>query len=156
MGREMAWFIKKVPGFLVYSMAPLMTWPKSSPLHEEEPIKLEFYYNARVDAEDELIHQTSLYHCNDAEAPKVRNNSESAPFCLFFLSYTITGTRTLCTMEVDLRKIPRRLFRKRSNSKGVEFYMISHTLSLTPTSTSLIFELEFEGISYGTVRADYV
>lgn len=54
----------------------------------------------------------------------------------------------LCTLESDLNKIPRRLFRKCRNSKGVEYFKIPYNLVMTPTSASLIFELEFQGVSW--------
>ncbi|KAF7585416.1 hypothetical protein BBP40_010968 [Aspergillus hancockii] len=47
------------------------------------------------------------------------------------------------------------LFTKRKNSKGVEYYDIQFILSMTPTFASLVFELGFQGISYGRVRAEY-
>lgn len=61
----------------------------------------------------------------------------------------------LCLVEADLRQIPQTLFERRKNSKGVEYFNIPFTLSITPTSASLIFELEFNGVSYGSVRSKY-
>ena len=61
----------------------------------------------------------------------------------------------LCCFEADLSKIPKELFEKHQNSKGEEYYKIVFQLVLTPQSASLLFELEFNGISYGTVRSRY-
>lgn len=61
----------------------------------------------------------------------------------------------LCTLEADLNEIPQELFDRRRNSKGQEYYRISFDLVLTPASASLLFELEFRGVSYGIVRSKY-
>lgn len=61
----------------------------------------------------------------------------------------------LCELETDLSKIPKALFEKHRNSKGKEYYKINYQLVLTPKSASLLFDLEFNGISYGTVRSRY-
>lgn len=60
-----------------------------------------------------------------------------------------------CELEADLSKIPKELFEKRRNSKGVEFYHVDYQLVLIPTSASLLFELWVNGMSYGSVRARY-
>ncbi|KAL4775879.1 hypothetical protein BDW60DRAFT_176991 [Aspergillus nidulans var. acristatus] len=37
----------------------------------------------------------------------------------------------------------------------VEYFVVPYVLSMTPTSASLLFELEFNGVSYGSVRTRY-
>jgi hypothetical protein len=68
---------------------------------------------------------------------------------------TMIGVLQLCTLESDLREIPQHLFERERNSKGVEYFHVHYTLSLVPTSASLIFELLFNGTSYGIVRSKY-
>ncbi|PLB55168.1 actin-like ATPase domain-containing protein [Aspergillus steynii IBT 23096] len=59
LATEMRWFIKK-----------------ASPMYEDQPIRIRLYFTARVDrAQTELIHHSSLYHCNAADAPKTRDDS---------------------------------------------------------------------------------
>lgn len=58
-------------------------------------------------------------------------------------------------MEYDLNAVPTKLFSKKKNSKGIEYYTIDVVVQLTPTSASLLFEMEFNGVSYGSVRAKY-
>ncbi|KOS38019.1 hypothetical protein ACN38_g11178 [Penicillium nordicum] len=61
----------------------------------------------------------------------------------------------LCELETDLSRIPKELFEKKRNSKGQQFYHVSYDLVLTPTSASLLFDLQFNGVSYGSVRSRY-
>lgn len=68
---------------------------------------------------------------------------------------TKVGVLPLCTLETDLSKIPRQLFERKRNSKGIEYLKITYTLTVTPTSALLLFDLEFNGISYGSVSSRY-
>lgn len=61
----------------------------------------------------------------------------------------------LCTLDVDLSAIPRNLFKKRTNSQGVSYYEMDYVLVLIPTSACINFQLEFKGVSYGSVDAQY-
>ncbi|KAJ5261133.1 Heat shock protein 70 family [Penicillium angulare] len=61
----------------------------------------------------------------------------------------------LCEVVADLSKVPEGLLEKKKNSSGQEYYIINYKLVLTPLSASLLFDLEFNGMSYGTVRANY-
>ncbi|KAH8428085.1 Hsp70 family protein [Aspergillus melleus] len=122
--------------------ADKMSWfiKKSFPMYEDQPISLNFYFKRRVeDARRHLLHKVTLYCCNAVEAPNVEDNS----------------IRELCIVEADLTSIPRRLFVKKCNSKGVEYYEIHLTLVLNPASAALIFDLQFNGTSYGKVRSKY-
>jgi hypothetical protein len=65
------------------------------------------------------------------------------------------GVMKLCAMEVDLRTIRPELFEKRQNSQGEEYYKIACINKVIATSASLLFELEFNGVSYGRVRSKY-
>lgn len=67
----------------------------------------------------------------------------------------IPAVSKLCELEADLSRIPKELFEKRRNSKGKEYYKINYQLVLTPKSASLLFDLEFNGMPYGTVRSRY-
>lgn len=67
----------------------------------------------------------------------------------------MSGIASLCELESDLSKIPKELFEKKQNSKGVVFYEIHYELVMIPASASLIFELHFNGVSYGMVRSRY-
>lgn len=71
------------------------------------------------------------------------------------LTSDVLAVSKLCELEVDLSKIPKELFEVHHNSKGKAYYRIDYQLGLTPTSASLLFDLEFNGISYGTVRSRY-
>ncbi|KAL4747143.1 hypothetical protein BDW72DRAFT_209839 [Aspergillus terricola var. indicus] len=97
------------------------------------------WYIKKVGRQDHLIFEDILYFCNDEVAPDVRNRK----------------VMELCKLETDLRKIPQELFQRKRNSHGVEYFIVNYVLSMTPTSASLLFELEFNGVSYGSVRTRY-
>ncbi|KAH2737389.1 hypothetical protein KXV39_008198 [Aspergillus fumigatus] len=113
---------------------------QSSEIREDQPIKMDFYQTIEVrNAKTDLSGTETLYFYNDGKPPGVRNSS----------------TLRLCLLEYDLSQIPQELFELKRNSKGVEYFVVPYKLVMTPTSASLLFELEFEGLSYGSVRSKY-
>ncbi|PYI00230.1 actin-like ATPase domain-containing protein [Aspergillus sclerotiicarbonarius CBS 121057] len=124
-----------------YLATDQMEWyiKKFSNLSENQPIRMSFSRGVRITDTDGLLFQQKLMFCNSDGAPDRRNNE----------------TLQLCSLEADLRRIPRGLFKKRRNSQGVEYFKIHFELVLIPTSASLLFELEFNGVSYGSVRSKY-
>ncbi|KAL5001046.1 hypothetical protein BDV10DRAFT_161271 [Aspergillus recurvatus] len=125
----------------VYKVNRRMKWyiKKSSTMAEQQPIKMHFYRNVEVGNPDLLVFDDVLSFCNEEAAPDVRNRR----------------VMELCRLEADLRKIPQELFPRKKNSRGVEYFVVNYVLSMTPTSASLLFELEFNGVSYGSVRTRY-
>lgn len=71
------------------------------------------------------------------------------------LTPNVPAVSKLCDLETDLSRVPRELFEKHQNSNGKVYYKISYQLVLTPMSASLLFDFEFNGLSYGTVRSRY-
>lgn len=61
----------------------------------------------------------------------------------------------LCQLKADLCQIPVKLFELKKNSQGVEYWKIPFIITMTSTSASLIFELEFNGVSYRSARSKY-
>ncbi|KAJ5824733.1 Heat shock protein 70 family [Penicillium robsamsonii] len=61
----------------------------------------------------------------------------------------------LCELQADLSRIPKELFPKKVNSRGTQFYYVDFDLVLTPASASLSFDLQFNGVSYGSVKFVY-
>ncbi|KAI9929645.1 hypothetical protein MW887_001119 [Aspergillus wentii] len=112
---------------------------KSSKIKENKPISIKFYRITMVKDTDDLMFETELHFCNDEKAPSATNDR----------------IMKLCTLESDLSKIPRELFTKKKNSMGIEYYEIVFDLVMTPTSASLQFQLEFQGVPYGTVSSKY-
>ncbi|KAI2741395.1 hypothetical protein DTO013E5_4559 [Penicillium roqueforti] len=110
---------------------------KGNPVAESEPIRMGFY--RVVGLGQPLVFQDSLQFCQGNKAPETMDSS----------------VVNLCEVEADLSRIPRELFTKKTNSKGNEFYHIDYDLVLTPTSASLLFDLQFNGVSYGSVRSRY-
>ncbi|KGO76318.1 Heat shock protein 70 family [Penicillium italicum] len=116
-----------------------MTWHilKGNAVAESKPIRMSFYRVIGVGKS--LVFHEILMFCQTGKAPAVRDDSVSK----------------LCEMEADLSRIPKELFTKKTNSKGTQFYHVSFDLVLTPTSASLLFDLQFNGVSYGSVRSRY-
>ncbi|KAF7165714.1 hypothetical protein CNMCM5623_009814 [Aspergillus felis] len=82
---------------------------------------------------------TSLYICHLDDAP----------------DHLTEDVFKVCTLEANLSAIPRNLFRSGTNSLGQSYYTIPYQTAMTPTSASILFNLEFNGVSYGSVQAKY-
>ncbi|KAJ5339952.1 hypothetical protein N7452_006680 [Penicillium brevicompactum] len=117
-----------------------MSWfiKKQQSLSESIPIKLPFYRCVRVETADFKFEDT-LYFCSEDQRP-IKLNSSSVP---------------LCTVKSDLTRVPRDLFEKKTNNKGESYYEVHYHMVLTPVSAGLLLSLEFNGMSYGSVRARY-
>lgn len=75
--------------------------------------------------------------------------------CSDICYYETSDVRKLCELRVDLRTVPKQLFEKRTNSKGLSYYHIPYYLAIIPTSGYMYFQLEFNGTTYGKVQAEY-
>ncbi|KAJ5258405.1 hypothetical protein N7524_009961 [Penicillium chrysogenum] len=129
LNRRMEWYILK--------SYDCLTDFKGKSVSESEPIRMNFYRVVGVG--ESFVFRTSLLFCQANIAPeKVDSN-----------------VAVLCELEADLRRIPKELFTKKTNSRGKQYYHVSYDLVLTPTSASLLFDLQFNGVSYGSVRSRY-
>ncbi|KAI9367138.1 actin-like ATPase domain-containing protein [Aspergillus egyptiacus] len=131
-----------------YYVRGQMSWfiYKDSPLSENTPIKLPFFRAVELSDPDGLVFRDRLYFCNADAAPGGYGDGRA--------NKTSEVTH-LCNVEADLSTIPRELFEKRTNSKGVQYWYIPFMLAVTPGSAALVFELEFNGASYGSVKTRY-
>ncbi|KAJ5143425.1 uncharacterized protein N7515_002212 [Penicillium bovifimosum] len=111
---------------------------KGEPISESEPIKFDFY-RVVATTNSSLVFTEHLLFCLQPTAPG-------------WIDSTVT---TLCEVDADLSRVPRELFVKKTNSRGQHFYQIDYKLVLTPASASLLFELYFNGVSYGSVKSRY-
>ncbi|OQE25757.1 hypothetical protein PENFLA_c008G01281 [Penicillium flavigenum] len=110
---------------------------KGKSVAESEPIRMNFYRVVGVG--QSLVFHDNLAFSHANTAPKVTDSSVTK----------------LCELEANLSRIPKELFTKKTNSRGKQFYHVSYDLVLTPTSASLLFDLQFNGVSYGSVRSRY-
>ncbi|KAJ5548339.1 hypothetical protein N7513_005573 [Penicillium frequentans] len=117
-----------------------MQWyiTKGGLMSEDSPISFTFY--ECVMKGDSLVFTIRLRSCLKEAAPEEYSSD----------------TPTLCELTADLSQVPRALFRSYVNSKGVRYYKVNFNLVLTPKSASLLFELRFNGMNYGTVQARYI
>ncbi|KAH2440572.1 hypothetical protein KXW63_000970, partial [Aspergillus fumigatus] len=138
LGHQMRWYIKKVPlasltlKFIDSCSTLTPGRLQSSEIREDQPIKMDFYRTIEVrNAKTDMSGTVTLYFYNDGNPPDVRNSR----------------ILQLCVLEYDLSQIPQQLFERKRNSKGVDYFVVPYKLVMTPTSASLLFELEFEGLS---------
>ncbi|KAJ6115348.1 hypothetical protein N7486_001126 [Penicillium sp. IBT 16267x] len=111
---------------------------KGSSVSEDSPISFPWYRS--VPDNRPFVFTDHLWFSLEKDAPK---DSHS-------------GVSKLCELTSDLSEIPKELFTGHVNSEGLKYYRVNFSLVLTPTSASLLFDLQFNGMSYGTVRARYV
>ncbi|KAE8153551.1 actin-like ATPase domain-containing protein [Aspergillus avenaceus] len=113
-----------------------MSWHirKGDPILEDRPIKFPFYFTC--DSTAGLVGSVYLRVCHMEEAP----------------SKVTQDVFKLCSMQYDLHAIPRESLK---NSKGEEYYKVTFNVNMTPSSASLLFELEFNGLSYGAISTKY-
>ena len=117
-------------------------------------ISLDFYRLVSTLGSDFIFHD-KLLSCNDDVSP-----SDSEAPCKSLLIFDgrdwyVAAIFTLCILEADLTKVPKELFQVTTNKRGKEFYKICYELHMSFTSASIFFELVFEGVSYGSVRAKF-
>jgi hypothetical protein len=113
---------------------------------------------AKEDRKKELkLVRDALYICKLDEAPDhfTEGRMESYTSLLIVCSLCTIDVFEVCTLEADLSAIPKYLFRCRTNSLEQEFYEVIYQIAMTPTSASILFNLEFNGVSYGSVQAKY-
>ncbi|OBT40474.1 hypothetical protein VE00_07873 [Pseudogymnoascus sp. WSF 3629] len=118
-----------------------MSWfvSKGMELLDGKKISLQFYRVVDIHF-GSFVFRDELLCCNDESSPEDGEHPSIFP---------------LCTVEADLTKVPKDLFVIGMNSKGEQHYKIPYELEMTFKSASIFFELVFEGISYGSVRAKY-
>ncbi|GIJ83087.1 hypothetical protein Asppvi_001605 [Aspergillus pseudoviridinutans] len=120
-----------------------MKWyiEKGKPISEDKPIRMNWARNmAKVSCVETLRRvSTSLYICNLDDAP----------------DHLTEDVFKVCTLEANLSAIPRNFFSSGTNSVGQSYYTIPYQIAMTPTSASILFNLEFNGVSYGSVQAKY-
>ncbi|CAD0107731.1 unnamed protein product [Aureobasidium uvarum] len=64
------------------------------------------------------------------------------------------GVHELCTLDANLRKVPRRSFRKKTKNGNV-YRQLDFEIGMQIDSGGLVFDLRVNGIVYGTVKATY-
>ena len=58
-------------------------------------------------------------------------------------------------MTSDLRDVPRSELRRKQNSNGKDYYVLSYNLAVAVVSGPMIFSLEVNGKDYGTTEVKY-
>ncbi|KAJ5949847.1 hypothetical protein N7454_001431 [Penicillium verhagenii] len=111
---------------------------KGDSFSENDPIAFKFYRVFPIN--DSLEFYDKIQFSLVRDAPSCCNSDVSI----------------LCTLKSDLSNIPKQLFKKLCNSKLKEFYKIEFEIVLTPFSASMLFELQVNGVGYGSVQAEYV
>ncbi|KAL3706917.1 hypothetical protein TMatcc_007930 [Talaromyces marneffei ATCC 18224] len=117
----------------------IMEWfiEKGTSLSESKPIRKSFYTTRRCDKD--LTMKKKLYSSGSTVAPTRMGNDVSK----------------LCEFRADLNAVPKQLFERHTNSKGISYYKIRYDLVIIPTSGYMYYQQELNGVSYGRVRAEY-
>ncbi|PKY05178.1 actin-like ATPase domain-containing protein [Aspergillus campestris IBT 28561] len=118
-----------------------MAWyiKKGSAISEDSPISLTWSSNFLVDRESKGT-QISLYVDHQDDAPGFLSSKD---------------TFKVCTVDVDLGQIPSKLFERKTNSQGKSYYKVKYDIRMTPKSATILFELVFNGATYGSLQAKY-
>ncbi|KAH2003725.1 hypothetical protein KXV52_004356 [Aspergillus fumigatus] len=90
-------------------------------------------------SEDEPIRMSWHQHVSKVEAP----------------DHLTEEVFEVCTLKADLSAIPPSLFHSCTNSLGQIYYDVAFEIAMTSTSPSILFDLEFNGVSSGSVQAKY-
>ena len=61
----------------------------------------------------------------------------------------------LCTLHVDLSKVPAKFWKHRTNASGVRYQSLSYDLGMQIQSGGLRFDLRIDGVTYGDVNATF-
>ncbi|KAJ5116885.1 hypothetical protein N7456_001233 [Penicillium angulare] len=153
-GNQMDWYIRKVkllqiPLTSCRSLSLNFLCRQGESTSENKPISIGYYRCVPIN-HSFVFHEELMMSCKD-QAPKVHSKKRVVSINIDMS----TGVRVHCELVSDLSKIPKRLFLKKKNSSGQEYYDVRYSLVLTPLSASMNFELVFKGINYGKVSASY-
>ncbi|KAF8243913.1 actin-like ATPase domain-containing protein [Wilcoxina mikolae CBS 423.85] len=92
---------------------------------------------------NDLKFRCELFSCDLREAPD------------FVWRNPRAGTK-LCILPADLSHISHGRFKRKTNSRGVRYYSVDYEIRMTLVDEVLKFELLFEGVVCGEVRARFV
>ncbi|CAD0083318.1 unnamed protein product [Aureobasidium vineae] len=104
------------------------------------PITLPFYITTAWDDGYPDNHTVKIMICDEKIAPQEYNDQAEI--------------RKLCTIDANLRRIPRRSFKKKTKN-GKSYRQLDFEIGMQIDSGGLVFDLRVNGIVYGTVKATY-
>jgi hypothetical protein len=116
-----------------------MQWhiAKGTPISAEEPIS--FHYTRNFRSGQSLVVEDDLIACEDDSPPDAYDK----------------GLISVCKLTTDLNTVPKSLFQRLTTTKGVEFDNLDFALHMKIESANLVFELQVDGVKYGSVQADF-
>jgi len=101
--------------------------------------------------EGPLNYTVNLLACDDDVAPEYADN----PACIIPLNMDVLMlVQSLCTLTVDLRKLPRHAFSQLTGPKG-KYYQTIFSLGVTFGAAGIEFRFLYENVVMGTVNCDY-
>ncbi|KAL7275475.1 hypothetical protein RUND412_001582 [Rhizina undulata] len=110
---------------------------KGTEVSEDESISFPFYITFEDHHSRILVDE--LVCCDETFPPKEIDSSVT----------------TVCKLRSDLTPVPKSLYTKGRNSKGVEYEGLHFSMEMSVLSASLLFELRVDGVRYGEVTADF-
>lgn len=102
--------------------------------------------------EGPLNYTVNLLACDDDIAPEYADN----PACTtpLLIANELMVVQSLCTLTVDLRKLPRHAFSQLTGPKG-KYYQTIFSLGVTFGAAGIEFRFLYENVAMGTVNCDY-
>ncbi|KAI4748507.1 actin-like ATPase domain-containing protein [Aureobasidium sp. EXF-12298] len=103
------------------------------------PITLPFFFTRDWEDGYPDSHTVSIMVSDNEIAPQEYNNLDISK---------------LCTLDANLRKVPRRSFKKKTKN-GKSYRQLNFEIGMQIDSGGLVFDLRVNDIVYGTVKANY-
>lgn len=124
-----------------YRAADQMSWhvKVGQDMPTKSPIILPFFITTGWEDGYPDRHPVSIMFSDDEIAPREYNASDICK---------------LCTIDADLRRVPRRSFKKKTKN-GKSYRQLDFEIGMQIDSGGLVFDLRVNGIVYGTVKATY-
>ncbi|KAK4950848.1 hypothetical protein LTR10_010841 [Elasticomyces elasticus] len=116
-----------------------MEWviKKGQTVSSTDPILVNFFANFDLDEERTMTEE--LFICDTDTAPKGVDSS----------------TRIACEMDVDLREVPEKLWKRRKNARGIAYLCLSYQIGMQIESGGLRFDVRVGDVVYGKVHATF-
>lgn len=142
-GDRMNWFITK--GQTCASTTPILHCNSYDHFYHcmAKLTNLTAFYRTYDNDHRKKTHATDLVICDEDIAP------------VGFESGRRSSTRVLCTLNVDLSKVPGKFWKHRTNPNGVRYQSLSYQLGMQIQSGGLRFDLRIDGVTYGDIEATF-
>ncbi|THZ16183.1 actin-like ATPase domain-containing protein [Aureobasidium pullulans] len=119
-----------------------MTWhvKKNQNMPVKEVSTLSFHIDLKMDEPYPDTYSVTILVSDEDIAPQEYSST--------------AGLRNLCEVEANIKKVPRRNFKKKTKN-GVSYRRLDFAIGMQVDASGLVFDLRVNGTVYGTIRATY-